>query len=46
MEAKTVDALKTLRGELKGRYYPLEGMTKEVQDQMIADHFLFRDDDP
>lgn len=31
--------------ELKGSYYPLTGMTKEVQNQLIADHFLFKEGD-
>jgi len=46
MEKMTVGALRSLRGELAGKYYPLEGMTAEVQKQMKEDHFLFRDDDP
>jgi creatine kinase len=46
MEKITVAALRTLRGELAGKYYPLDGMTPSVQKQMIEDHFLFRDDDP
>lgn len=46
MEKMTVDALRSLRGELAGRYYSLDGMTPEIQKQMTADHFLFRDDDP
>lgn len=31
--------------ELAGTYYPLKGMTKEVQNQLIADHFLFKEGD-
>nr|CAD2146934.1 unnamed protein product [Meloidogyne enterolobii] len=31
--------------ELGGTYYPLEGMTKEVQTQLIKDHFLFKEGD-
>jgi protein-arginine kinase len=31
--------------ELKGTYYPLTGMSKEVQDKLIADHFLFKEGD-
>ena len=31
-----------MTGDLKGTYYPLAGMKKEVQDQLIADHFLFK----
>ncbi|KAL4233034.1 hypothetical protein ACF0H5_007720 [Mactra antiquata] len=46
MEKITVDALRSLRGELAGKYYSLQGMTPEVQKQMTEDHFLFRDDDP
>ena len=39
---KVVDACNTFTGDLKGIFYPLEGMSKEVQDQLIADHFLFK----
>ncbi len=39
---KVVDACNTFTGDLKGTFYPLEGMSKEVQDQLIADHFLFK----
>ena len=45
MEKVTVAALNTLTGELKGTYYPLKGMTKETEDKLIADHFLFKNDD-
>ncbi|EYB91576.1 hypothetical protein Y032_0204g1881 [Ancylostoma ceylanicum] len=31
--------------ELKGKYYPLDGMTKQTQDKLIADHFLFKEGD-
>jgi len=31
--------------ELKGTYYPLTGMTKDVQDKLIKDHFLFKEGD-
>ncbi|XGW21337.1 hypothetical protein V3C99_004358 [Haemonchus contortus] len=31
--------------DLKGKYYPLDGMTKETQDKLIADHFLFKEGD-
>jgi protein-arginine kinase len=31
--------------ELQGTYYPLKGMTKEVQNQLIQDHFLFKEGD-
>uniref|UniRef100_A0A914Y839 arginine kinase n=1 Tax=Panagrolaimus superbus TaxID=310955 RepID=A0A914Y839_9BILA len=32
-------------GELSGTYFPLKGMTKEIQNQLIADHFLFKEGD-
>jgi arginine kinase len=34
-----------MTGELEGTYYPLNGMKKEDQDQLIADHFLFKEGD-
>ncbi len=39
---KVVDACNTFEGDLKGTFYPLEGMDKATQDQLIADHFLFK----
>ena len=45
VEASVVEGLKTLEGELKGNYYPLLGMSKEVQDTLIKDHFLFKEGD-
>jgi protein-arginine kinase len=45
MEKKVRSALEGMSGELKGNYYPLDGMTKEVQNQLIADHFLFKEGD-
>ncbi len=42
---KTTKAMSTFEGDLKGTFYPLEGMTKEVQNQLIADHFLFKEGD-
>ncbi|XP_041355018.1 arginine kinase Oct f 2-like isoform X2 [Gigantopelta aegis] len=45
MEKDTVKALNTLTGDLKGKYYPLEGMTAETQKQLTDDHFLFNDHD-
>ncbi|KAK7494541.1 hypothetical protein BaRGS_00014194, partial [Batillaria attramentaria] len=45
MEKKTVEALNSLEGDLAGTYYPLLGMTKEVQTQLTEDHFLFNDSD-
>jgi len=31
--------------DLKGKYYPLDGMSKDVQKQLIEDHFLFKEGD-
>jgi len=45
MEAKVTGAFEGLEGELKGTYFPLTGMTKEVQQQLIDDHFLFKEGD-
>ncbi|KAK3603321.1 hypothetical protein CHS0354_025927 [Potamilus streckersoni] len=45
MEKDTLEALNTLEGELAGKYYSLETMTKDEQKQLIEDHFLFKDDD-
>ena len=42
---KVVDACDTFTGDLKGKFYPLEGMTKEDQTQLIDDHFLFKEGD-
>ena len=45
MEKKVSGALTGLTGELKGTYYPLTGMTKETQQKLIDDHFLFKEGD-
>lgn len=45
LETKVSGALKKLTGELKGTYHPLTGMSKEVQQQLIDDHFLFKEGD-
>lgn len=39
---KVVQALNTFEGDLKGTFYPLEGMSKDVQNKLIEDHFLFK----
>lgn len=37
MQEKVKRALGSFKdGDLKGTYYPLEGMTKKVQDQLVA----------
>ncbi|XP_052567197.1 arginine kinase 1 isoform X1 [Culex pipiens pallens] len=45
MEAKVSATLSGLEGELKGKFYPLTGMEKAVQQQLIDDHFLFKEGD-
>ena len=45
VESSVVEGLKTLERELGGDYYPLLGMSKEVQDELIKDHFLFKEGD-
>lgn len=37
--------LTKLTGELEGTYYPLNGMSEADQNQLIADHFLFKEGD-
>jgi creatine kinase len=45
MEEKVAATLGGLAGELKGTFYPLTGMAKEVQQKLIDDHFLFKEGD-
>jgi len=46
METKIQEVFKNFSDpELQGTYFPLTGMTKEVQTQLIADHFLFKEGD-
>jgi len=45
VESSVVKGLSTLEGELAGNYYPLLGMSKEVQDDLIKEHFLFKEGD-
>lgn len=44
-ENKIVAALKQLKGDLQGQYYPLSGMSEKIRLQMIKDHFLFKKGD-
>ncbi|KAF4104119.1 hypothetical protein G5714_015106 [Onychostoma macrolepis] len=41
VEKLSIEALNSLDGEFKGKYYPLKDMTDKEQEQLIADHFLF-----
>jgi creatine kinase/arginine kinase len=43
--AKVVAACETFEGDLKGTFYPLEGMEAATQQQLIDDHFLFKEGD-
>lgn len=45
MEDKVSSTLTCLADELKGTYYPLTGMSKETQQKLIDDHFLFKEGD-
>jgi creatine kinase/arginine kinase len=42
---KVKAAAATFKGDLQGTFYPLEGMSKQTQDQLIADHVLFKEGD-
>ena len=41
VEGLVTEALDSLDGEFKGKYYPLAKMTEQEQEQLIEDHFLF-----
>ncbi len=45
VETRVVAALEELKGPLAGSYYPLSGMSAEVQERLIRDHFLFKEGD-
>lgn len=45
IEKKVSSTLKGLSEELKGDFYPLTGMSKDVQQKLIDDHFLFKEGD-
>jgi protein-arginine kinase len=46
MEAKMKTIFENVSDpELQGTYYPLTGMSKDVQNQLIQDHFLFKEGD-
>tara|TARA_B100001063_G_scaffold242119_1_gene270214 strand:- start:814 stop:1863 length:1050 start_codon:yes stop_codon:yes gene_type:complete len=42
VEKQASQALNSLDGNLKGTYYPLDGMNEEVSQKLIEDHFLFK----
>lgn len=41
VEKLSIEALASLSGDLKGKYYALKNMTDAEQQQLIDDHFLF-----
>ncbi|SFZ97851.1 Putative ATP:guanido phosphotransferase YacI [hydrothermal vent metagenome] len=45
LEKKVFSALSLLDGELKGTYFPLLGMSEEVKNKLVKDHFLFKEGD-
>jgi len=45
IELMVIDALNSLDGELEGSYYPLLGMSQDTQEELIKDHFLFKEGD-
>ena len=45
IETTVSEALKKMTGEHAGTYYSLATMSKKDQDQLIADHFLFKEGD-
>jgi creatine kinase/arginine kinase len=42
---KVVKACETFEGDLKGSFFPLEGMDEETSKKLIDDHFLFKKGD-
>lgn len=45
IEKLVKETLSELTGELAGRFYSLSDLSKEVQQQLIDDHFLFKEGD-
>merc|ERR1711983_419166 len=39
-------AFANLKGDLAGTYFPLTGMSEQVRQQLVDDHFLFMSGDP
>jgi len=42
VELSASKVLKSLEGDLAGKYYPLDGMSQADSDSLIKDHFLFK----
>lgn len=45
VEKLVVDSLSDLEGDLSGSYHSLSGMDEEVRQQLVTDHFLFKEGD-
>ena len=45
LESKVKEILESLDGELKGKYYSLNGMNEDVRKKLVEDHFLFKKGD-
>lgn len=45
IERKAIEALLNLPDDLGGKFYPLTNMSKDVQQRLIDDHFLFKEGD-
>ena len=45
IEQKVVQACNTFEGELAGTFYSIGSMTDEQRNQLIEDHFLFKEGD-
>ena len=42
---KVIEATNVFDDDLKGTFYPLEGMSEDDRQQLVADHFLFKEGD-
>jgi len=42
VESQVSEVLNSFEGSLGGKYYPLNNMSEEDRDSLIADHFLFK----
>ncbi|MGB3751696.1 MAG: phosphagen kinase [Arcobacteraceae bacterium] len=45
IQIKIATALQSLDGELKGVYYPLDNLSDHNREELIKDHFLFKEGD-
>ena len=45
MEAKVVEALSHMEGDLAGKYYALSDLSDEDRERLVSNHFLFKQGD-